>query len=389
LVKVNQRKQREFHQFEEKEEIDQLLKDKFKNKKLFIRYSVEKTEAVINEFFDDGTMMIVTDPNYKADDVISMYSLSDKYIEVDFTVIEERGPGYYHCRLKAARRAASGRRDLRFKVTPEDAVATNFRISKHTIDVSGFNMPTSIKVVLDQFHTSNSSLSDIVKVDVLKIDNKDPVLKAIKKTGKSVFIPNADEEESYGAMTDDFVDMRQLYGNEFKAFVKKNIERGYKSIIYVPIIYITEREDSAPFAYIHLISKSENLGIEKVLELKDHSFKLVDRIRDANTLLIPVHQNIMDISRGGAKLKITDENLKKSMLKSKGFIFDIVFKLQAPITIYGEIKVTYKDDREGFFVGIDFEGNSSRKDEMKRFYNILEPMEKDYKARLIRQLRGD
>jgi len=389
LVKINQRKQREFHQFEEKEEIDELLKDKFKNKKLIVRYSVEKTEAVINEFFDDGTMMIVTDPNYKADDVISMYSLSDKYIEVDFTVIEERGPGYYHCRLKTARRAVSGRRDLRFKVTPEDVVATNFRISKHTIDVSGFNMPTSIKVVLDQFHNSNSSLSDIVKVDVLKIDTKDPVLKAIKKTGKSVFVPNVDEEDSYGAMTDDFVDMRQLYGNEFKALVKKNIERGYKSIIFVPIIYLTEREESVPFAYIHLISKSDNLGIEKVLELKDHSFKLVDRIRDANTLLIPVHQNIMDISRGGAKLKITDESLKKSMLKSKGFIFDIVFKLQAPITIYGEIKVTYSDESGSFFVGIDFEGNSSRKDEMKRFYNILEPMEKDYKARLIRKLRGD
>lgn len=389
MVKINQRKQREFHQFEEKEEIDELLKDKFKNKKLIVRYSVEKTEAVINEFFDDGTMMIVTDPNYKADDVISMYSLSDKYIEVDFTVIEERGPGYYHCRLKTARRAVSGRRDLRFKVTPEDVVATNFRISKHTIDVSGFNMPTSIKVVLDQFHNSNSSLSDIVKVDVLKIDTKDPVLKAIKKTGKSVFVPNVDEEDSYGAMTDDFVDMRQLYGNEFKALVKKNIERGYKSIIFVPIIYLTEREESVPFAYIHLISKSDNLGIEKVLELKDHSFKLVDRIRDANTLLIPVHQNIMDISRGGAKLKITDESLKKSMLKSKGFIFDIVFKLQAPITIYGEIKVTYSDESGSFFVGIDFEGNSSRKDEMKRFYNILEPMEKDYKARLIRKLRGD
>ncbi len=389
MVKVNQRKQREFHQFEEKEEINKLLKEKFKNKKLFIRYSVEKTEAVINEFFDDGTMMIVTDPNYKADDVISMYSLSDKYIEVDFTVIEERGPGYYHCQLKAARRAANGRRDLRFKVTPEDVVATNFRISKHTIDVSGFNMPTSIKVVLDQFHTSNSGLADIVKVDVLKIDNKDPVLKAIKKTGKSVFIPSADEEDAYGALIDDFVDMRKLYGNEFKTFIKKNIEKGYKSIIYVPIIYLTEREDSVPFAYIHLISKSENLGIEKVLELKDHSFKLVDRIRDANTLLIPVHQNIMDISRGGAKLKITDESLKKSMLKSKGFIFDIVFKIQAPITIYGEIKVTYTDGSGDFFVGIDFEGNSSRKDEMKRFYNILEPMEKDYKARLIRTLRGN
>ncbi len=124
-----------------------------------------------------------------------------------------------------------------------------------------------------------------------------------------------------------------------------------------------------------------------ILEIKKHTFKLVDRIRDANTLLIPVHQEIIDISRGGAKLSITDENLKKSILKSRGFIFDIVFKLQAPITIYGEVKCSYTDQDSNLIVGVDFEGNSSRKDEMKRFYAILKPMEADYKSRLIKTMR--
>lgn len=388
LLKVNQRKQRQFNEIDEIDDAVGLLKEKFRDKKLYVRYSVEKTEVVINEFFDDGTMMIVTDPNYSAEDIISIYGLSDKYIEIDLEVLEERGPGYYHCTAKSARRAVKGRKDLRFKVTPEEVVATNFRISKQTIDISGFKIPTSIKVVLDQFHSSNSKLADIVKVDVLKMDDTDPLLKIVKKTGKTVFIPDAVAEDSYLAMTDDFVDVRELYGREFNAILKKNIERGYKSIIIVPIIYLTEREESVPFAYIHLVSKSENFGIDKVIDLKEHAFKLVDRIRDANTLMIPVHQNIVDISRGGAKLRITDDNLKKSMLKSRGFIFDIVFKLQAPITIYGEIKATYSDDMGAFYVGVDFEGNSSRKDEMKRFYNILEPMEKDYKTRLIQSLRG-
>ena len=76
------------------------------------------------------------------------------------------------------------------------------------------------------------------------------------------------------------------------------------------------------------------------------------------------------------------------MLKARGFIFDIVFKLQAPITIYGEIKSTYNNGKGAVFVGVDFEGNSSRKDEMKRFYAILEPMEREYKAQLIRSLKG-
>ena len=97
------------------------------------------------------------------------------------------------------------------------------------------------------------------------------------------------------------------------------------------------------------------------------SFKLVDRIRDANTLFVSVHQQIIDISRGGAKLKITDTDLIKYIQKSRGFIFDIVFKLQAPMTIYGDIRTTSTDLDGNLFLGVDFGGNSSRKDEMKRY----------------------
>ena len=53
------------------------------------------------------------------------------------------------------------------------------------------------------------------------------------------------------------------------------------------------------------------------------------------------------------------------------------------MTIYGEIKTTSTDAEGNLLLGVDFEGNSSRKDEMKRFYDVLKPMEVDYKAKLI------
>ncbi|MCP4132553.1 MAG: DUF1577 domain-containing protein [bacterium] len=388
MTQIKQRKQREFESFETGGDIINILKSQFANRKLYIKYAVSKTEIKINEYLDDNNLMVVTDPTYEQNGVIVVYGLSDKFIEVDLEVVEERGPGYYFCRIKSARRAVTGRRDLRFKVNPDEVVATNFRVSKHTIDITGFKVPTSIKVVLDQFQSSNSRMSDIVKVDVFGSDDSNALLTQVKKTGKTLLISDVSNEEFYTALTDDFLDLRELYGKDLKLFIKKNVEKGYKSIIIVPIIYITEDEKSVPFGYIQLVSKKENFDIEKVLELKEHTFKLVDRIRDANTLLITTHQQLVDISRGGAKIKITDPNLKKSIIKSKGFIFDIVFKLQAPITIYGEVKVTYVDDFDELFIGVDFEGNSSRKDEMKRFYAILKPMEVEYKAKLIKQLKG-
>lgn len=388
MLKVEQRKNRDFNTFQTIDDVINILKEQFTTRKLYIKYDVEKREAMINEYNPDKTMMVVTDPNYKTDKNLIIYGLSDKYIEVDLNVIEELGPGYFKCKITSARRATEGRRDLRFKINKGDAVATNFRVSKHTIDVGRFNIPTSIKVVLDQFQSVNAKFTDLFKVDVLASDTKDAVLKNIKNTGKTLFISDVNDPESYKAVTDDFVDIAKIYGHELDRLIKLNVEKGFKSIIIVPVIYITEDEKSVTFAYIQAISKSEILAIDKVIDLKDMSFKLVDRIRDANTLFVSVHQQIIDISRGGAKLKISDADLIKYIQKSRGFIFDIVFKLQAPMTIYGDIRTTSTDSDGNLFLGVDFGGNSSRKDEMKRFYDVLKPMEAEYKSRLIKSMKN-
>lgn len=388
MVRVEQRKSRNFNPFETVDDVIKILKEQFSSRKLYIKYDVEKREAMINEFNPDRTLMVVTDPNYRAGEDLIIYGLSDKYIEVDLEILDTMGPGYFKCRIKSARRALEGRRDLRFKINQGDAVATNFRVSKHTIDLTRFNVPTSIKVVIDQFQSLNAKFSDLFKIDVFSLDNKDVVLKNIKSTGKTLFIENTANPDSYRAMTDDFVDLAALYGSDLDKLIKRNVEKGFKSILIVPVIYITEDEHSIPFAYLQAISKTEILGIDDVIELKDMSFRLVDRIRDANTLLVSVHQPIMDISRGGAKLKITNEDLKKYIQKSKGFIFDIVFRLQAPLTIYGDIKSVSNDHDGNLLIGVDFEGNSSRKDEMKRFYDVLRPMESEYKSKLIKSMKS-
>ncbi len=224
-----------------------------------------------------------------------------------------------------------------------------------------------------------------MKVDIL--DDRDPLLGYIKKTRSMLFIEDLNNPATFTPLNDAFININDIYQEQTAQYIKKLTDSGYKSIIISPVIYIEDDERLIPFAYVQYISKDKLFSIDKVLEIQDLAFKLVDRIRDANTLLIAVHQEIMDISRGGAKLKITDNNLKRYILKSKGFIFDIVFKLQAPITIYGDIRYTYMDSEDNLIVGVDFAGNSSRKDEMKRFYSIIQPMEAEYKSRLIKEMR--
>ena len=386
MVEFKQRKQRNFEDLRTLDDILQLLSDEEFNRRLGLKYTLDKTGVEVNEILDDKSVMLVTDPDFVPEnDRIIVYGLLDRYVEVDLNVDEVLGPGYFKCSVVTARKAKKGRRDLRFKVSPEKVVATNFRVSKHTIELSNFRIPTSIKVIIDQFESQVSKKADIVKVNVF--EDKDPVFNTIRKTGNTLYIEDLGDPGSLNPLTEEFIDLKEILGDETEKYRKRMLERGYKSVIISPVIYITEDERSIPFAYIQLISKNEILTLDKVIEVKDLSFKLVDMIRDANTVMVTAHQQLVDISKGGAKIRITDDNLKKYLVRTKGFVFDIVFKLQAPITIYGEIKFTYYDDSGNLYAGVDFAGNSSRKDEMKRFYSVIQPMEMEYKSRLLREMK--
>jgi hypothetical protein len=391
VVNFKERKQRFFEEFSSNEDIFNLLKSSFSSdKKLKIKFDVEDREITIVEFTDESQHIIVmTDEFYQPGDngFFIVYGLIDRYIEFELQVVETRGPGLLECEIKSGRKASTGRADIRFKVNSDDVIATNFRISKYTLDVTMFTVPTGIKVILDQFEAQNRTFADAFEVGLLS-NMTDPILADIRKTGKSLFIEDLSRDECFTPINEDFIDMKEICGNEFPRYVMKMKEKGYVSAMIAPILYINEAEQSIPFAYISMMSKEKLYTFEDVITLKDKTFKLIDRIRDANTAFIETKQQILDISRGGARLKIDNPELRASMLKARGFVFDIVFRLQAPITMYGEIKFTAQEPDKSILVGLSFAGSSSRKDEMKRFFEIMQPMEIAYKKKLILQMKG-
>ncbi len=260
-------------------------------------------------------------------------------------------------------------------------IASNFIVSKHAIDFSNYKIPTTIKVLLDQFHSENSHLSDIFKVDVFS--QNDIILENIKKTKKILFIEDINNPDTYKTSGEDIINIRELLGDQLSDYIRKYTEKGYKSIIIAPVIYVTDEGAEVPFAYVQSISKSKILTSEDVDSLKKMLTKLVNRIKDANTVVVQINQQIVNLSKSGAKLYITDENLKKYLPTTRGFLFNIVFKLQAPITIYCEIKNIFRDEEGNVFVGVAFAGHSSRKDEIKRYNSFLDPMIKSYKDQLL------
>lgn len=388
MSKYKERKQRFFEEIDDLSQMIDLLRKKFLKKPLSIKYDLDDKKAVIDVINADDSILIVTDENFTPgpEKLIMLSGLVDKYFEIDLFVDKEEAPGNFTCTLKAARKATSGRSDLRFKVKEEEVLATNFRVSKHSIDLNMFTLPTGIKVILDQFEVSQKGQYDFFKIGYFK--GADPILTKIKKTGKTLWVEDLTKEDSYSPMTDDFIDFKDILGSDLKKYMSKARDKGFKSMMIVPIIYITDSEDTIPFAYIKAISKSLNFNFEDVFKLKENSFKLVDRIREANTITLQAKQNLIDISRGGTRLKIDNDQLKRYLLKAKGFVFDIVFKLQQPITIYGDIKFTGVDENKNLILGLSFSGNTARKNQMKHLYEVLQPMEIDYKKKLIMQMKA-
>lgn len=388
MYTYKERKQRFFSEISNTQQIYSILKTKFNQKSLKIKYNLEGMEAHFNEFSDsDYSIMIVTDETYSPnpEGIIIVTALLEKYFEADLKIIEKRSEGYFKCAVRGGRIATTGRSDLRFKVNEDDVVATNFRFSKYTIDLNTYTLPTSIKVILDQHEASNRSTADLYEIGYF--DNDDPILSLMKKNNTSLMISDLADQSSFVPPMDGFIDPQEAMAEKFPQFVSKLREKGYVSLAMIPIVYISDSESVIPFAYIKMLSKTKKYQIDDVFLMKEDSFKLVERIREANTVLLSQKQKITDISRGGVKLLIDNAELKRYLIKSKGFVFDIVFKLQAPITIYGEIRFTGTEENGNIILGMCFVGNSARKDQMRHLYDILEPMELEYKKRLILQMK--
>ena len=126
MFKIEQRQKRDFNRFSTIDDVISLLKSQFSTRKLYIKYDVDKNAVSINEYNEDNTLMIAADPEFRPEKELIIYGLSDKYVEIDLEVVEEYGPGYFKCKIKGARRAMEGRKDLRFKLDGE-AVATNLK----------------------------------------------------------------------------------------------------------------------------------------------------------------------------------------------------------------------------------------------------------------------
>ncbi len=366
-----ERAERKFQVIEDQAKLAGMLKQYAAGKIFYLKGFYEKIEVKVLDFKEPNLLII--DSLRDIEGEIVLYHTFNKQLEIFGEVIDKLVNTQYKIAVSRVRIATSDRKSPRHKMTSDQVVINNIRAARNTINASLFNVPTSVKIHLEKFQQRLKDFADEVKVKIFEKDDEKTEL--VRKTMKILMIHDTQDILSYMPEdTEGFIDYREHLNTEIGAVMEDYRKRKIVSEMIVPIIYLGHDGGSIPLGYIHLISHEKKLGLDTALELKMLAFEMVDQMRDSNTMLINKRQSVGDISRGGMRLVVTDSELKKFLVHQKGFSFDVIFKLQQPITVFTEIIWTAVTPQNDLAIGVSIKGFSSRKGEGDRYHQHIDAL---------------
>ncbi|MBX7058460.1 MAG: DUF1577 domain-containing protein [Leptospirales bacterium] len=370
----------------DQEKIQHLLKKYLANNTMYVKGGDPPAPVVIAGFNDLNILSVdMGQLTPGKDEELTLFRILGRYMHVQGVVIGPTGQGnLYTMQLKTAAIARMERSSQRFLIRQDEACLTNFRASKHSIDATLFNIPTSVKVNFSTVEQTLKAQHDFVKIDVFS--GRGSLLDEVRKTGRSALLTDTREIESYRAPGEGYLDYHDALDDALRKTMEEYRRGKIISEIIVPVIYITHDLQSIPLGYIRVQSRSKHYTTDDVLQLREMAFQLVDRIRDSNTVFIQERQELINLSRGGLKCIINHPELREYLERQNGFTFDLLFKLQAPITLYGTIRGAYKMRESGdLILAVQISGSSSRGGEIKRFEEYVAKLEARHKEQLARQ----
>ncbi|MBE7410698.1 MAG: DUF1577 domain-containing protein [Leptospiraceae bacterium] len=369
---ISERKKRESELVSETAKKKHIISKFLIKAEMNIKGANSNSTAIIKELSADSSKIhvwISENRDLKEGEKIILFKVLARYISLQCTVLAQKPQSHYIMQIDSITIAKKDREDKRIQPPANTVWVTNIRTSKTNIDASLYNIPTFVKVNFADYETKLKASCDIVKVDVFSgVDEK---LNLVRRSGKTIFIENTSDKDSYKALNDDFIDYAEELDDEISQVINDYKAKKIVSEMIVPVIYVNHDQVAIPIGYIQMQSKSTPFDLGKVMEIKTLTFEMVDRIRESNTSINTEKFPVTDLSSGGLKVKIDNKELINELPKHAGFTFDIFFKMQSPLTTFGLIRSVSKDIDGNIYLGIALMGNSARQGEKKRFLDNL------------------
>ncbi|MBU45435.1 MAG: hypothetical protein CMN76_19645 [Spirochaetaceae bacterium] len=362
------------------DKIQHLLARHLKGRTMFLKGQDPPAEALVHEFDLNNRILleskkVTLEPEMK----LQLFRILGRYIELHCEVLKKSGENLYNIQVNSAAIAKKERSNMRIPLSPDQAHITNILASRHTIDTDTLTIPTSVKVGFGEYEQILKRDFEIVKIDAF--GKRGTWLDQVKKHGKSIYIPATEDPHSYRPQDDRCLDAAALLGNKLQEKIIEYRNHKVKAEAIVPVIYMTHDRSPIPIGYIHVQGKKGTFPEGTLDKLYNASADMVEKIRGSNTVMIKEKQQVVNVSRGGIRVRITHEELRTYLARQNGFTFDLVFRMQAPITLFGQIRSQKKMASGELLLGVQIAGNSDEAS-YKRFLGNVDKMEQEAKARL-------
>ncbi len=367
-IKSKERHPREFQYITSRAKIQYLIKNYLLGQTYHLKHDIHQEIITISPQKSKQYIKVTTKRELK--DHIIFYKVFKKYMEVSCGVIEVISPHIYILDVKSFK-IAKGEREYFRKIVGENIVnINNIRAAKNIINTSLFNIPTSVKIHCEQYKAQIIDIAD--HVEVAMFDHNDPLFELIRKSSKTLYIKDTQDIASYIPENEnDFIDYRSYLNINMQDKMNEYQRNKIISELVVPIIYIDHANEPISLGYFKLISTTKPIEIDIIRKIKILTFEMVDKIRSSNTIQINKKEKVTNISNGGLLLRIDNLDLKQILVHQSGFSFDIIFKLQQPITVYTRIIHTTQMNTGSLFLGVNIYGYAARNNEKKRYQEIL------------------
>ncbi len=333
-----------------------------------------ETQVKLLEHSPDGLKIIVEklDPGYvlRKGQTVVLTKLLGRYIQFDCIVLGEKPGNLFLLQINKFLVSNKERKNDRVHPSPEQVWVTNIRTSGVSIDTSMHTIPTYMKINFTDYENRLKKNFDYIKIDIFKHD-LDERFQVVRESGKTLFVANTQDRRSYTTLADDdFINLEDEYNTEINQLINMYKTKNIVSEIIMPVIYVNTQNIATPFGYVHIQSRSKPIDIDQVMEIKILTFEMIDRIRESNFILNTGKYKILDLSRDGLKIKITDRELKQHLPHVSGFNFDIFFKMQSAINVLCEIRYLGKDEHDDMILGLLITG--FREGDREKFYRSFE-----------------
>ena len=358
------------------EQKNHILSKYLLDKELLLRMDPFDQKVTLKKILNGGERILVYLPpesDFFFPTNVQLFKMLANYIHLDCDFIHYVDPTLVLLQVNKLEIAKKNRENERIPLAPGIAFATNIISTKIHLEADTFNIPNLVRVNFEDYENRLSQKTeDKVRVDVFGPD-LDIRYDVVKKAQRLIWIPDTQNPKSYGSYFPDQVNYAEEVDEDIPAVMQKFKEQKILSELIVPILYTNHFEEKICIGYLSLQSKDKRISLETLGEFKNLRVEIANRIKESNTVKTTDRFQILEVSRHGLKIRITNPFLIESLQKHDRFVFDIFFRMQAPFTVSGLIRWTPKDeDLRRLDLGIELIGKSSLAGERERYYKNIE-----------------